>query len=111
MKEINAFKLNNGKIPFEEWLHSLDNPVKRKISQRLVRLEEDDYYGDFKVIDNEIKELRFKFGSGYRVYFHESNNIIILLLCGGDKSTQSKDIQKAKEYLQIWKGKSNDETI
>lgn len=103
MKEIKAFELNNGKIPFEDWLHALDNSSKRRISQRLIRLEEEGHYGDFKIIDNEIKELRFNFGSGYRIYFHETNNIIVLLLCGGNKSTQSKDIKKAKEYLKIWK--------
>lgn len=107
MKEIEAFKLNNGKIPFEDWLWELDNSLRRRISQRLIKLEEEDYYGDFKIIDNEIKELRFKFGSGYRIYFYETNDIIILLLCGGDKSTQSKDIQKAKKYLKIWKGQKN----
>lgn len=104
MKEIVAFELNNGKIPFEDWLCQLDKSLRRRISQRLIMIEEEGYYGDYKIIDNEIKELRFKFGSGYRIYFHETNDIIILLLCGGDKSTQSKDIQKAKEYLKIWKG-------
>jgi len=103
MKEIEAFELNNGKIPFEEWLNGLDKSLRRRVSQRLIRLEEEDYYGDYKIIDNEIKEFKFKFGSGYRIYFHETNDIIILLLCGGDKSTQSKDIQKAKEYLKIWR--------
>lgn len=103
MKEIIAYKSNNGKTPFEDWLCGLDISFRRRISQRLIKLEEEGYYGDCKVIDNELRELRFKFGSGYRIYFHETNDIIILLLCGGDKSTQSKDIQKAKEYLKIWR--------
>lgn len=111
MKEIEAFKLNNGKIPFEDWLCGLDTSLRRRIAQRLIRFEEEDYYGDYKIIDNEIKELRFKFGSGYRIYFYETSDVIILLLCGGDKSTQSKDIQKAKEYLKIWKGQNNGKKI
>lgn len=73
---------------------------------RLSRLQ-GGFYGDFKAIDNEIKELRFKFGSGYRVYFHETNNTIILLLNGGDKSKQTKDIDKAKEYLKLWREQKN----
>lgn len=48
------------------------------------------------------------FGAGYRIYFSEINNVLIILLSGGDKSTQSKDIKKAKEYLAIWKGQKND---
>jgi putative addiction module killer protein len=103
MKELRKFRLSNGKEPFKDWFKSLDFSAKRRITQRLIKLEEDDYYGDCKIIDKEIKELRFKFGSGYRVYFYETDNIIILLLCGGDKSSQNKDIQKAKEYLKIWK--------
>lgn len=78
-----------------------------RILDRLDKLQ-DGYYGDFKILDSEIKELRFKFGSGYRIYFHETNDIIILLLCGGDKSTQNSDIKKAKEYLKIWKGNKHD---
>ncbi|MBQ8168383.1 addiction module killer protein [bacterium] len=50
-------------------------------------------------MDNEISELRFNFGSGYRVYYTEVDNIIILLINSGDKSTQNKDIQKAKIIL------------
>jgi putative addiction module killer protein len=107
MKEIEAFKLNNGNIPFEDWLCKLDKSLTRRITQRLIKIEEEGHYGDCKIIDSEIKELRFKFGSGYRIYFHEAGNIVVLLLCGGDKSTQNNDLQKAKEYLQIWKGQKN----
>jgi putative addiction module killer protein len=46
-----------------------------------------------------IKELKFNFGSGYRIYFSEVRGVILLLLCGGDKKTQTKDINLAKEYL------------
>ena len=60
-------------------------------------------FGDHKKIDNEISELRFKFGSGYRIYYTEIDNIIVLLINGGDKSTQSKDILKAKSILQEWR--------
>ena len=62
-----------------------------------------DNFGDHKKIDNEISELRFKFGSGYRIYYTEIDNIIVLLINGGDKSTQSKDILKAKSILQEWR--------
>ncbi len=65
-------------------------------------------YGDFKKIDSELSEFRLKFGAGYRLYFSEINNVIILLISGGDKSTQVKDIKKAKEYLQQWKEGNNE---
>ena len=57
-------------------------------------------YGDYKPLGDGVYELKLHFGSGYRVYFAEYDNIIVILLCGGDKSTQSKDIEIAKTY---WK--------
>lgn len=84
-----------------------DRVTIARVSERIGRLMVG-YYGDFKKIDNDLSELRLKFGSGYRIYFSEINNVIVLLICGGDKSTQNRDIKKAKEYLQIWKGNNND---
>lgn len=107
MKEIKFFEIN-GKIPVEEWVGSLnDKKSSYRINERLKRASFGNL-GDCKKIDNELSEFRLSFGSGYRIYFHEANNVIILLLCGGDKSTQSKDIKKAKEYLQIWKEDNNE---
>lgn len=96
------FKLDNGKEPAKEWLDSLDLTIQTRIHTRLARLQEGNY-GDCKNL-GEISELRFKFGSGYRIYFAEVNQIILVFLNAGDKKTQSKDIKEAKEYLQIWKG-------
>lgn len=106
MKEIVYFKQENGKIPVKEWINSLDSSIRKRIYARLVRLEENNS-GDCKNL-GEISELRFKFGSGYRIYFAEVDNIILLLLNAGDKKTQSKDIQNAKEYFQLWKGQYNE---
>lgn len=106
MKEIVVFELN-GKAPLKEWLISLkDKKTQDRIADRIKRIYSDNL-GDYKKIDSELSEFRFKFGSGYRLYFSEINNVIVLLLCGGDKSTQDRDIKKAKEYLQIWKGNNN----
>ncbi|MCP4481755.1 MAG: type II toxin-antitoxin system RelE/ParE family toxin [bacterium] len=67
--------------------------------KRIEKLENENYYGDCKSVVAGIKELRFHFGSGYKLYFTKYNNKIILLLCGGDKNSQSKDIKKAQELL------------
>ena len=99
MMEIRIYKTADGKSPFNTWMDSLDNSIKVRIVKRLERVSEGNY-GDCKKIDTSISELRFKFGSGYRIYFTEIDNIIIVLLCGGDKSTQVKDIKKAHEYLK-----------
>ncbi len=99
MKEILIYKTEDGKCPFNTWMNKLDNSVKARITKRLERVSEGNY-GDYKKIDASISELRFKFGSGYRIYFTELENVIIVLLCGGNKSTQVKDITKAHEYLK-----------
>lgn len=99
---IKIAQLANDKIPFIEWMDSLDKTTKTRVQSRLTRLLENNF-GDHKKIDNEISELRLKFGSGYRIYYTEVDNIIVLLINGGDKSTQSKDIEKAKSILQEWR--------
>ena len=99
MKQILTYNTIEGKCPFQDWFENLDNTLKVRIEKRMERIEEGNL-GDYKKIDNDISELRFKFGSGYRIYFTESNDIIIILLCGGDKSTQEKDIKKAKKYYK-----------
>ena len=99
---IKIAQLANDKIPFIEWMDSLDKTTKARVQSRLTRLLENNF-GDHKKIDNEISELRLKFGSGYRIYYTEVDNINVLLINGGDKSTQSKDIEKAKSILQEWR--------
>jgi len=99
---VKIAQLSNGKSHFIEWIESLDKVTKSRVQSRLTRLLENNF-GDHKKIDNEISELRLKFGSGYRIYYTEIDNVVVLLITGGDKSTQSKDIQKAKEILQEWR--------
>ena len=102
MKEILFYTHNNGEIPVQDWINSLDATNKARIYARLARIQEGNF-GDYKKLDNEISELRFKFGSGYRIYYAEVDNIVVLLLNAGDKKFQSNDISKAKEYLEIWR--------
>lgn len=99
---IKIAQLANDKISFIEWKDSLDKTTKARVQSRLTRLLENNF-GDHKKIDNEISELRLKFGSDYRIYYTEVDNIIVLLINGGDKSTQTKDIEKAKSILQEWR--------
>ena len=103
MKEIKFYQHLNGKIPVIDWIGSLDVSVRRKVYARLTRIVENDNFGDCKKLNADISELRFNFGSGYRIYYSEVEDIVILLLNAGDKKLQSKDILKAKEYLEIWR--------
>jgi len=85
---------------FDKWLRKLnDLKAKARILLRIQKLENDEHFGDCKPVGDGIQEMRVNFAKGYRVYFKENNGKIIILLIGGDKSTQQKDIKKAKE---IW---------
>ena len=98
--EIREYQTEDGKIPFRRWLKKLDRSVEVRIRARILRISETENLGDFKILKNTngVCELKFKFGSGYRVYFAKDDDKIILLLLGGDKSTQDNDIKKATEY-------------
>lgn len=86
---------------FDKWLRKLnDLKAKAKILFRIQKLEKDEYFGDCKSVGDGIRELKINFAKGYRVYFVEKDGKIIVILSGGDKSTQEKDIKKFKE---IWK--------
>ncbi len=92
-----------GNEPFTDWLNSLRDPTtRRRILKRLLRLEQG-HYGDYKPVRAGVNELRFFFGAGYRVYFAEDGDTIVVLLNGGDKDSQSRDIQQALTYWQEYK--------
>lgn len=85
---------------FDKWLRKLnDRKAKAKILIRLQRVEAGNL-GDVATVGDGIEEIRIHFGPGYRIYYKKQGDKLILLLIGGDKSTQETDIQKAKA---IWK--------
>lgn len=95
------------KNPFSKWLLGLrDIHARAKIRIRLNRLRAGNF-GDVKSVGQGISELRITYGPGYRVYFARENNVIVLLLCGGDKSSQTTDIKQAKEYWIDYKKRSS----
>jgi putative addiction module killer protein len=99
-KEIRNYLTDDDIDPFSEWFDSLrDRRAKAKIRARLDRVEEGNL-GDCKSVGNGVFELRIDYGSGYRICFGQQGSTIIILLCGGDKSTQEKDIAKAKKYWE-----------
>jgi putative addiction module killer protein len=86
---------------FDKWLRKLkDLRAKAKILFRIQKIENDEHFGNCEPVGNGIRELKINYAKGYRVYFKESDGKIIILLIGGDKSTQQRDIEKAKEILK-----------
>jgi len=86
--------------PFNKWIKDLrDQRAKVKILTRISRLE-DGNFGDHRILEGKIGELKIDYGPGYRIYFARNGNTVVILLCGGDKSTQKQDIKSAKELAK-----------
>ncbi|WP_342350086.1 type II toxin-antitoxin system RelE/ParE family toxin [uncultured Nitrospira sp.] len=102
-KKVLVYEDEQGNEPFSEWFKGLkDLKGKERIGTRIRRLSEG-LYGDSEPVGEGVSELRLFFGPGYRVYFGEEANNIVILLCGGDKSSQKRDIQTAKGYWKEYK--------
>ncbi len=100
LREIQYYRGPNGRQPFIEWFESIrDRNTRNRIDKRLKRLE-DGNLGDCESVGDGVFELRLHFGPGYRMYFGQIDNRIILFLCGGDKTSQRRDIELAKSYLR-----------
>ncbi|MCM8813200.1 MAG: type II toxin-antitoxin system RelE/ParE family toxin [Candidatus Omnitrophica bacterium] len=101
-KKILLYKTQDSKEPFIEWLFSLRDVVTRqRIEMRVERLRYGNY-GDHKRFEGII-ELRLNFGKGYRIYCGEDANSVVLLLVGGDKGSQRKDIKTAVAYWEDYR--------
>jgi putative addiction module killer protein len=108
--EIILYQQNNGRCPFNNWFSSLrDKMAQARIMTRLRQVEAGNL-GDCASVGEGVVELRIHVGAGYRVYCGRSGTSWIILLCGGDKSTQAKDIQRAKEFWADWKESKNEKS-
>jgi putative addiction module killer protein len=95
------YRLRPTKI-FTDWLDDLrDDLAVSAIAKRLARIQLGNF-GDYKAVGNGVSELRIQHGPGYRIYFQIKGNEIVLLLCGGDKSSQQRDIERAKQLAKAW---------
>ncbi len=103
MIEIRKYRRSDGVIPFDRWMAKLrDERAKARLLVQLGRLRLG-RTGDWKPVNQRVFELRISEGQGYRVYFAHQGKIRVILLCGGDKATQARDIQLAKVYWQEYR--------
>lgn len=87
-------------VDFTNWLAALsDLRARLQIVRRIDRIAAGNF-GDAKSVGGAVKELRIDYGPGYRVYYTQRGDTVVILLCGGDKRTQSKDIRRAKEIAE-----------
>ena len=103
MIELVYYRDENGHSPFIEWITALrDKMAKARIAARLRQLEAGNF-GDAKPVGEGVMELRIHIGAGYRVYCGMRGQDWVILLCGGDKDSQPKDILRAKVLWMEWK--------
>jgi putative addiction module killer protein len=85
---------------FQDWLDELaDRRAQVRIAARL-RLAEAGSLGDWRPVAGSVSEMRVDFGPGYRLYFTRREHIVVVLLCGGDKSSQKRDISRAQRIAR-----------
>jgi len=107
-KELRFYRTLDGKEPFTHWFETLkDKKIKAQLKNRLERVAVGNN-GDCKALGDGIFELRVHYGPGYRMYFAEKGNYFILLLAGGTKANQKKDIKNAKAYWEDFKERTNE---
>ncbi|VAX08961.1 FIG022160: hypothetical toxin [hydrothermal vent metagenome] len=102
--EIYKYQDETGRVPYDEWIAGLkDKRAEKRIQIRIDRLAMG-LEGDWRSVGEDVRELRISEGKGYRVYYAWDGGELVILLCGGDKSSQSKDIEKAKCYWRDYHG-------
>ena len=102
MKKVENFELPNGHEPFDEWLEQLELRVQARIQAYIDRVAKGGSKKNVRVLGDGVFEIKLDFGPGYRVYFGELGSDMILLIIGGDKGSQEKNIETAKMYWRTY---------
>ncbi len=104
--EVEVYQTEEGRSPFSEWIRNLkDRTARARIRTRLARLRLGNF-GDTNSLGGGLHELRIDHGPGYRVYFGRAGDRLVLLLCGGTKRTQSRDIEQARIFWRDYRRRS-----
>ena len=104
---VHEYVDDRGRIPYRDWLVRLDTATRARVQARVLRFEMGNL-GDHKEVGKGVWEARLDFGAGYRVYFGRSGREVILLLLGGDKKSQRKDIKRAQQFWTEYLEELND---
>lgn len=108
MFEVVQYHTTAGSSPFETWFNSLNRQAALKVNTSLTRIE-DGNFGDVKPVGAGVSETRIHFGPGYRIYTGKEGDKVIVLLGGGTKKGQSRDIKRAKERWTDYKARKRRE--
>ena len=104
--DIREYIRSDGGSPFREWLDDLPVQTRARIQARVARMEVGNL-GDVKAVGSGVLEARIHFGPGYRVYLGIEGAVAVILLCGGDKGSQAKDVRLARRFWQDYRARSD----
>ncbi len=102
MPEIRYYQAADGHQPFAEWYVDLEVAARAKVTRAIVRLEQG-HFSNVKTVGEGVFEYRIDFGPGYRVYFGQDGQTLVILLTGGTKKRQQRDIDAAHDYWRNYK--------
>jgi len=100
LRELLNYETEDGKCPFEDWLLDLRDLAARAIIRKRLNRVRMENLGNTRALGSGVSKLKIDFGPGYRVYYGEDGPTIVVLLLGGDKSSQERDIEKAKAHWE-----------
>ena len=107
-QEVRVYARSDGSEPFTQWLRRLrDVRTRNRIRQRIARVRLGNF-GDVRSVGDGVKELRIPFGPGFRIYFGRERDAVVVLLSGGDKSTQARDIERARDYWRDYRRRAHE---
>ncbi len=106
MTELVIYITEAGKAPFADWFDRLDTAAALKVRTALARIETGNF-GDVKPVGEGVSERRITFGPGYRVYFGQDGDKLVILLCGGTKRRQAQDIKQAKAHWDDYRSRKS----
>lgn len=107
---VREYMRRNGRSPFSEWLNRLDGSVKYRVQARIIGLKDKGHFGLHRQLDETLYELKFKtLGGGLRIYYGTDGDTIVILLCGGNKSSQARDIVLARKYWGDYQSRKEEE--
>ncbi len=101
--ELRYYQTRDGQQPFVEWLAGLTDKEARARIQARLDVVATGSFGDARPVGQGVLELRIRWGPGYRVYLARIGQVVVLLLCGGDKRAQDEDIKTAKRHFEDFK--------
>ena len=104
--EICYYQTTAGRRPFTHWLDRQEREVQSRVLERLAKITAGNW-GDVRSVGDGVAEFRIDWGPGYRIYFARLGELIVLLLCAGDKRLQRKDIERAKAYFKDYKARAS----